>query len=70
MYDWSTNPIKLRRAIDGISKEATEAEIKAEYVRIGGLVRETEEPVVITEPKPVKKVVKKAAKKLTKKKTK
>jgi len=45
--DWSTNPIKLRRAIDALPKDATEEQIKAEYVRIGGGLAHTE--VVATE---------------------
>lgn len=37
-YPWSTNPQKLARAIGVAGKDATEEEIKAEYMKIGGKV--------------------------------
>ncbi len=37
-YAWSMNPQKLARAIGKKGSNATEAEIKEEYIRIGGKV--------------------------------
>lgn len=40
-YAWAVNPSKLQRAIAKVaSKNGTEEDIKAEYILIGGLVRE------------------------------
>lgn len=42
-YPWAVNPAKLQRAIAKVApKNGTEEDIKAEYILIGGLVREVE----------------------------
>lgn len=42
-YAWAVNPSKLQRAIAKVApKNGTEEDIKAEYILIGGLVREVE----------------------------
>lgn len=42
-YTWAANPSKLQRAIAKVApKNGTEEDIKAEYILIGGLVREVE----------------------------
>ncbi len=43
MYDFSTNPLKLNRAVSNARfalgrSEVSEEEVKAEYVKIGGLL--------------------------------
>ena len=81
--DFAINTIKLRRILDKMPN-ATEAEIKAEYIKQGGLLNKEETTVEIlyvspmvevtkklakkTVTKKVKEVVKKVAKKVTKKK--
>lgn len=73
--DWSTNPLKLARAKANAGVNATEEQIKAEYIRLGGLVH-AEETYVIKAPEPLTnqdvadmvKPVKKAVKKTSKKK--
>lgn len=46
LYAWAVNPAKLQRAIAKVApKNGTEEDIKAEYILIGGLVREAEEGV-------------------------
>jgi hypothetical protein len=47
---WSTNPIKLQRAIKNLPN-GTEEELLAEYRRIGGLVIESEVPGAVSEKK-------------------
>lgn len=37
---WAANELKLNRAIAKLGKEATEEEIKAEYIKMGGLIVE------------------------------
>ena len=43
-YGWAVNPIKLQRAIENVRKtnpkEVTDEAVKAEYVKMLGLVRE------------------------------
>ncbi len=65
MYSWALNKIKLQRAITSAGAHATEAQIKEEYLKIGGVVEAEEieevkeEPVVEKKPKKaVKKVIK------------
>jgi len=42
-YPWAVNPSKLQRAIAKVApKNGNEEDIKAEYILIGGLVREEE----------------------------
>lgn len=42
-YVWAANPAKLQRAIAKVAiKNGTEENVKVEYIRIGGLVREAE----------------------------
>jgi len=70
---WAANIMKLRRAEATCGVGAIEEAIKAEYIRIGGLVLDVakdvevepvvEEVIVVEKPK---KVVKKVAKKLKK----
>lgn len=40
---WAANELKLNRAIAKLGKEATEEEIKAEYIKMGGLIVEPKE---------------------------
>jgi len=40
-YSWAVNQIKLQRAIDKLGANVTEEQIKAEYIRMGGLVDES-----------------------------
>ena len=62
-YPWAANREKLSRAIGTVGPDATEAEVKAEYVRIAGLVLNDdgtkgdvkEEVVEEVAEKPVKK---------------
>jgi hypothetical protein len=52
LYTWAANPAKLQRAIAKlVSRNGTEAEIKEEYILIGGLVVEPEEEKVEESPK-------------------
>lgn len=74
---WATNTLKLRRVMDTMPN-ATEEELKAEYVKQGGLLNKEDTPFVETSEgilikkktavKKVKEAVKKAVKKVTKKK--
>lgn len=55
-YNWANNPVKLQRAIVQAGKEATEEQIKAVYVSIGGQTIESDDTTTHTEaPKPAKK---------------
>lgn len=81
-YDYAINTMKLRRIMDKMPN-ATEAEIKAEYIKNGGLLNESlvegikeagikMEEAITASPKKatvkkVKEVVKKTVKKVTKK---
>lgn len=73
MYDFAQNTLKLRRIVDSMPN-ATEADIKAEYIRQGGLLNKEEVvvPVSVETKTPTKKTIKekvvKAVKKVTKKK--
>ena len=73
MYDFAQNTLKLRRIVDSMTN-ATEADIKAEYIRQGGLLNKEEVvvPVSVETKTPTKKTIKekvvKAVKKVTKKK--
>ncbi len=66
MYSWALNKIKLQRAIASAGAHATEAQVKEEYLKIGGVVEAEDveeikevEPVVEKKPKKaVKKVIK------------
>lgn len=69
-YDFAQNTQKLRRILDTMPNASVE-EVKAEYIKQGGLVL-IEENNIQNEVKPtvtetVKKVTKKAVKKVTKK---
>ena len=70
-YDWANNSIKLRRILDKLGEDTSEEEIKAEYIREGGLLNIAEvgvlddEQVVeyvnakeVNHPKKTKKVTK------------
>lgn len=48
MYDFAINQTKLQRAIAALGPDATEEEVKAEYVKYGGKLtnEETKTPVV------------------------
>ena len=77
-FSWAVNTTKLRRIMDKMPN-ATEAEVKAKYIKEGGLISETTqltippEEIIVdkaiekTTVKKVKEVVKKAVKKVTKK---
>lgn len=75
--DWALNKIKLQRAIAKCGANASEEDIKAAYVSMGGLVEgetyviaidETGElPVEVSEEDTTMKVVKKAKKAVKKK---
>lgn len=39
-YSWATNPLKYQRAIGKLGSDASESELKEEYVRIGGMLPE------------------------------
>ena len=73
MYDFAQNTLRLRRIVDSMPN-ATEADIKAEYIRQGGLLNKEEVvvPVSVETKTPTKKTIKekvvKAVKKVTKKK--
>lgn len=55
-YNWAGNSFKLQRAIVQAGKEATEEQIKAVYVSLGGQVIESDDKSTHTEaPKPAKK---------------
>lgn len=42
-YSWAVNPAKLQRAIAKVAiRNGSEEDVKAEYILIGGLVREVE----------------------------
>lgn len=43
--NWAVNEVKLRRAQAKCGKDASEADVKAEYIRLGGLVINVEEEV-------------------------
>lgn len=66
-YIWAVNPSKLQRAIAKVApKNGSEEDIKAEYILIGGLVRESQgeegvEEVSIDEEAPKAKKAKKNA---------
>lgn len=47
-YEWALNNLKLVRAI-GVVGEANEELLKAEYIKIGGLIN----PETVTKTKPV-----------------
>ena len=70
MYDFAQNTLKLRRIVDSMPN-ATEADIKAEYIRQGGLLNKEEVvvPVSVETKTPTKKTIKekvvKAVKKVT-----
>jgi hypothetical protein len=79
MFEFAANPIKLRRAIDSLPKDATEEQVKEVYMKMGGYVvpqESTPEParklsVSKSTSAQIKKVVKKvvevAKKKVAKK---
>lgn len=76
MYDFAQNKTKLQRILDK-NPQATVEEIKAEYIKQGGLLNiqeevtvpvETPKPIKKTTAKKVKEAVTKAVKKVTKKK--
>jgi len=67
-YDFALNKLKLNQVIAKCGANATEEEIKAEYLKRGGLVEEeskTTQEVPVSPKKEIakKKVVKKVAKK-------
>lgn len=69
---WAQNKTKLQRVLDA-HKGASEEIIKAEYIKIGGLVYDIPEVEVKTEEvkqSPIKKAVKKIVKKVVKRVTK
>lgn len=43
MYAWAVNRVKLELAITKAGKKASEADVKAEYVKLAGKVVEVEE---------------------------
>ena len=45
-YTWALNPSKLERALDLTNRKGTEAEVKAEYIKLGGKVPLANIPVV------------------------
>ena len=47
MYDFAQNTLKLRRIVDSMPN-ATEADIKAEYIRQGGLLNKEEVVVPVS----------------------
>ncbi len=40
--NWAVNEVKLRRAQAKCGKDASEADVKAEYIKLGGLMRHEE----------------------------
>ena len=54
-YLWALNPQKLQRAIGKKGVNATEAEIKAEYIKIGGKLAIQDLKTITPEVKPVER---------------
>jgi len=53
-YAFAANPFKLQRAIATVGRE--EAAVKAEYIRLGGLLVEGHEPEIVEEPVVIEEV--------------